>query len=391
MSHAKSHLHLSEREEQLPPAIIGKLLKLAVESKNVISLGPGEPDFPAPQPIIEWTKQFADKCSHYSPPGGRAELKEAIIKKLARENRIYTHSGNIIVTSGSQEALLLALACAADVGEQILMPNPSYMAYLPTIEILDATPVFFDIKEKDNFEPDIGEIRKKIDPRKTKALIINSPANPTGNVISKKVLEEIADLAIEFDLYVFSDEAYERIIYGNAKHYSIGSFNGMEDHVVTFQTMSKTYAMCGYRLGYATGPKEIIDAMTKMHLYTTLSAPTISQMVATKALNDLPSKYVKEMVNEYDRRRKMIAKRLNGMGLPTPTPHGAFYTFSNISHYTKSNSFDFSKQILQKAKVAVMPGSEFGSNGDQYIRCSYATKYERIEEAMDRLERFLKK
>ncbi len=381
-------VHIAEREIQLPEAVIGKLLKIAAEDKSILSLGPGEPDFPAPKPIVDFTKEFADKCNHYSPPGGRHELKEAIIKKLKKENRIDASPSNIIVTCGSQEALLLATACTLDVGEEIIIPNPSFLGYLPTFELFNAFPVPLELKEEEDWDINPDRLKQLIDKKKTKAIMINTPANPTGNVLSKKLLEEIADIAIENNIYVFSDEAYERLIYGK-KHVSIASLNGMHDHTISFYTFSKSYAMCGYRVGYAVGPRNVIEAMTKTHIYSTLCSPTISQMVAAKALA-IDDSHISKMVKEYDRRRKYIVKRLNQMGLPTVMPYGAFYTFSNIKGI-HDNSFQFAYDVLKQAKVAVMPGREFGRFGEGYIRCSYATDYKIIVQAMDRLEKYVKK
>jgi len=289
-----------------------------------------------------------------------------------------------MVTGGSQEALLLAVAATLDVSEQIIIPNPSFLAYLPTVEMFNAFPKFVELKEEEKFEINPDRVKKLIDKKKTKVLLINSPANPTGAVIRKKVLEELADIAIENDLYIFSDEAYEKIIY-EGKHTSIGSLNGMDKHVLTFQTFSKSYAMCGYRVGYVCGPQNVIEVMTKTHVYSTICAPTISQMLAVKALS-LPNKYTNNMVKEYKRRRDFLVKRMNEIGLKTVKPEGAFYTFSNIG----KNSRKFSMDLLKKAKVAVVPGSEFGSFGEGYIRCSYATDYKIIEKALDRIEKFVR-
>ncbi|MEK6840293.1 MAG: aminotransferase class I/II-fold pyridoxal phosphate-dependent enzyme, partial [Nanoarchaeota archaeon] len=299
------------------------------------------------------------------------------------------HPSNVIVTTGSQEALLFATACTLDVSEQIIIPNPSFLGYLPMFELFDAFPVALELREDEGWDINVDRLKGLIDPKKTKAIMINSPANPTGTVMSKKVMEELADVALEHNLYIFSDEAYERLIYGGKKHISMASLNGMQDHVVSFYTFSKTFAMCGYRVGYAVGPRNLIEAMTKTHIYTTLCAPTISQMVAADALS-IPTKYIDVMVHEYDKRRKFIVQRLNEMGLPTVTPHGAFYTFSNIQS-VHDNSFQFAYDLLKQAKVAVMPGREFGRYGEGYIRCSYATELHAIDEAMERLEKYVKK
>lgn len=381
-------VHISERELELPDAVIAKLLRIASEDKSVISLGPGEPDFDLPEPILKAVKNLKKDCGHYSAPGGRKELKEALIRKLKKENKINTDQNNIIVTCGSQEALMLASMCSLDVGEEIVLPDPGFMGYESAVDLISAVPVKLELREDENFSVNPDRLKKIIDKKRTKVILINSPSNPTGQVITKNILEEIADIAIENDLYVFSDEAYERLIY-DKKHVSIGSLNGMEDYTVSFYTFSKSYAMCGFRVGYAVGPEEIINAMTKTHIYSTLCAPTPSQMVAVEALK-IDDKHTQKMVDEYRKRRDFIHKRLNEIGLPTLKPDGAFYTFSNIKDYSKK-SFKFAGALLKKAKVAVLPGAEFGRFGEGYIRCSYATDLELIKKAMDRIENFIKR
>ena len=378
-------MHISEREAELPDAVIGKLIKLATEDPRIVSLGHGEPDFSLPKPLQQYASRIAGKYNHYSSPGGVRELREAIAKKLKKDNKVRANPENIVVTCGSQEALMLAVACSTDVSEQIIIPNPSFLGYLPTLELLDTFPVFLELKESDRWQIDTDKLKNLIDRKKTTAILINTPSNPTGTVLDKKVLEEIADIAVEYDLYIFSDEAYEKIIY-EKKHLSIGRFNGMEEHVATFQTFSKSYAMAGYRLGYVAAPTELAQAITKTHIYSTICAPTFSQMLGIKALS-LPQKYITHMVNEYKKRGLYIYKRLNEMGLHTLKPEGAFYAFANIG---KKNSQKFAKQLLAKAHVAVIPGSEFGSHGEGYIRMSYATRMDKIKIATDRIEKFLK-
>ncbi len=379
--------HISERELELPDAVIAKLLKLASEDKSVISLGPGEPDFDLPEYLQRALKKIPKTCNHYAPPGGRADLKNALIKKLAKDNKIHAEPENIIITAGSQEAILLGAMCSLDIGEQVILPDPGFMGYLPCFELLHAVPISLPLLEEDKFSIDPDKLRSLVDKKRTKVIVINTPANPTGTVLSRKVLEEVADIAVENNLYIFSDEAYEHIVY-DQKHVSIGSLNGMEDYAVSLFTFSKSYAMCGFRVGYAVGPKQLIDAMTRTHIYTTLSAPNPSQILAKEALS-MPRKYIQQMVNEYRKRRDFLVRRLNEIGLPTIMPEGAFYTLSNIQEHSK-NSFKFAGSILKKAKVAVVPGREFGVHGEGYIRCSYATVLKRIEEAMDCVERFLR-
>lgn len=380
-------VHISERELELPDSIIGKLQGIAAEHKDVISLGVGEPDFITPKPILDYAAKVISKATHYSAPGGRTDLKEAICKKLKKDNKINADIDNIIVTCGSQEAIFSALLASLDPSEQVILPNPGYLGYIPAIDLVEGSPVYVKLKEESNFEINPDDVKRLIDKKKTKVILINTPSNPTGNVISRKVLEELADIAVETDTYIFSDEAYEKLIY-DKKHISVGSLNGMEKYAVTFQTFSKSYAMCGFRLGYAAGPKKLIEAMTKSSHYVTLCPPHLSQLLGIKALS-LPNSYIEKMRVEYDRRRRFIVKRLNDIGLRTRMPNGAFYTFSNIEHISK-NSLNFCKKLLNKEKVAVVPGSEFGIYGEGYIRCSYATDLNKIKIAMERIERFVK-
>jgi aminotransferase len=276
-----------------------------------------------------------------------------------------------------------------DPGEKIIVPNPSFLAYIPMIETVTGTQVSVPLLEKDGFEfnPDIVE--KSIDKR-TRALLINTPGNPTGRVFKKKTLEELADIAIDKNLVIFSDEAYEKFIYDKTKHISIASLNGMKDRVMTFQSLSKTYAMPGWRLGYASGPKEIIESMVRTHLYVSLCAPTISQLAAIVALEG-KQKCVEDMRKEYDRRRKLVVKRIKEIPMISCLePEGAFYAFPNITRM-KMNSSEAAKFFLKKAKVLTVPGTEFGKYGEGYVRMSYATSYEKIREAMDRIEDAIRK
>ncbi|PIV67975.1 MAG: aromatic amino acid aminotransferase, partial [Candidatus Aenigmarchaeota archaeon CG01_land_8_20_14_3_00_37_9] len=327
--------------------------------------------------------------THYSPIGGRAETKEAIAKKLKKDNGIDASPEEIVVTCGSQEALYLATLSLVDPGEKIIVPDPGFLAYIPMVETVSATPVSLPLREENGFEFDPGELERLIDQR-TKVIIINSPSNPTGGILKKKTLEKLADIAIQHDLVIFSDEAYEKLVYDGKKHISMASLNGMNDRVLTFQSFSKTYAMAGFRIGYVAGPIDLIKAMTRLHIYTTVSAPTVSQIAAVEALNG-SQKCVEEMRKEYDRRRKLITKRLEEMPkISSLKPEGAFYAFPNISKLGMS-SVEASNFFLKKAKVLVVPGSEFGRWGKGYVRMSYATAYEKIEEAMDRIESAVRK
>ena len=270
----------------------------------------------------------------------------------------------------------------------MLIPNPGYLAYLPAIELSDGKPVSYKLEEKNNFQPDPDQI-KKLANKKTKAIIINSPSNPTGQVYPRKLLEEIAGIAREKNLYIFSDEAYEKLIYDNEKHVSIASLNGMKDYVISLYTFSKSYAMCGFRLGYVVAPKKLSESIIESSHFLTISPPHISQLMAVKALS-LPNRHINRMVRAYNRRRKYLVKRLNKINLITKEPKGAFYAFSNIKYVTKKSSYQFSQDFLKKAKVAVVPGTEFGEYGEGYIRFSYATKLFLIKKALERIEKYLK-
>ena len=378
---------MSERSEELPVTTIGELIKIAEEKRGVISLGPGEPDFDSPRNIVSFAcKRLKEGYTHYSPPGGRSDLKEAIVKKLKRYNKIKTAPENVIVTCGSTESIMLGLMCCIDPGEGVLLPDPGFLGYRPTVEILNGMPLSIPHQEEDGFQFSIEKAERIVIPEKTNVMIINSPSNPTGVVYKKKTMEEIADFVCEYDLLVVSDEAYEKLVYGGEKHVSFASLNGMGERTLTLQSFSKSYAMPGFRLGYAAGPERIVNMMKKIHIYSTVCAPTVSQEAALEALKG-PQTAVERMRKEYDRRRKLIIKRLNEIrGFSCIEPKGAFYAFPNIKSFGMK-SFEFSKWLLKKAKVAVVPGTEFGRCGEGYIRCSYATSYEKIEEAMFRIEK----
>lgn len=382
---------ISDREEELPVSTIGKVLKIAAESKDVISLGPGEPDFDSPPHIIRAAKKYLDKrFTHYSPVGGRTDFKEAIVKKLKRDNKISVTPDNIVVTTGATEAILLALMATVDPGEGVLIPNPGFLSYKPTVEVLNGMPLSIPLYEEDNFDLSVDRMRKVIVPEKTRVLIMNTPSNPTGTVFSKKSLEEVADFARENELLILSDEAYEKLVYDDARHISIGSLNGMEDYVLTLHSFSKTYAMPGFRIGYAAGPEEIVKAMTKLHIFTSLSAPTISQATAMDALKG-NQECVEDMRREYNRRRKMIVKRINEIpGFCCTNPKGAFYAFPNIKSFGMK-SLEFVEWLIKNAKVATVPGTEFGKFGEGYIRLSYATSYSLIEKALDMIDKAIRK
>lgn len=379
---------ISKRESELPPSTIGNMLKIAGENKKIISLGLGEPDFLPPPSVIASVKRNAAKATHYAPTEGIAELRRAVAKKLRKENRMHVNADNVIITNGSNESIMIALMCTIDPGEEVLVPDPGFMDYRPVVEILNGYPMPYKISEEDDFELNPDSIKESINPGKAKVIVLNTPSNPTGNVMKRKTLEEVADIAVDNNLLVVADEAYEKFVYGKSKHVSMASLNGVQDNVITLQSFSKTYAMTGFRVGYSAGPEKIVNAMKKVHVYTSISAPTISQFAAIDALKTRKS-YIEKARKEYEHRGSFLHKRLEEIGLTCNTPQGAFYLFPGIRNLGLSSE-KFAQMILEKAKVAILPGTEFGKHGEGFVRLSYATAYDRIAEAADRMEKVIK-
>ena len=377
-----SKIILSKREKNMRHGIVGSYLKKSIEDKSVISLGPGEPDFKTSKRILDYGSKLLSKgySTHYSPPGGRESLKKKIIEDLSKNYNLNYNTNNVVVTSGSQEALMLGLISTIDPNDEVILPTPSYMGYIPTIQFLNGKVKEVGSKMENNFDLNVEDIRKTIT-KKTKGIILCNPSNPTGMIYSKKMLEELSDLVIENNLFVMSDECYVDLIYDNNKFTSFAKLNGMKQHAITLRSFSKSHAMCGFRVGYAVGPSNIIKEMTETHINTTISAPTISQYMAEYAL-DYGRSYTKKMLIEYNRRRKLITNGLNKIGYMTLMPQGAFYVFPNI----ESNSKNFSDNLLKNKKIVTIPGTEFGNAGESYIRMSYATSKENIIKALDRIK-----
>lgn len=383
----KPHI-ISERTQELPHTIFNKIISIS-KKKSVISLGPGEPDFSTPNNISTAGKRAIDRgYTHYTPSEGFRELREALAKKLKRFNHISVDDpmDSICVTCGSTESLLLGLFSTIDANEQVLVPDPGFLAYRPMVEMIDAQAISYGLHEDNGFQLDIDAIKQLVTPR-TKAIVINTPSNPTGTVFNHSLIEELADLAVEKNLTVISDEAYESFTFDGEKHISIGSLNGMENYVISMFSFSKTYAMPGWRIGYTVASPKIIESMSRMHIYTSLCAPSISQMAALAAITG-PQSSVKKMCQEYDRRRKFILKRLKNINCleVKVQPHGAFYVFPRIRPPTHMKSEQFALWLLDKTGVVTVPGTEFGPAGEGFIRLSYATRMDLIEESMNRLE-----
>ena len=380
--------YLSRQVATLKPSGIRKFFDIAATMKDVISLGIGEPDFTTPEPILRaGMDSLQSGATHYTSNAGILELRQAIAENLDRLYHVrYDPATEIIVTVGVSEALYLAMTALLDPGDEVIIPTPCFVSYQAEVLLAGGVPVELPGRMENNFELDPDELKLAITPR-TKAILLGYPNNPTGAVASRETLLQVSRIAEEHDLIVISDEIYDRLVYGT-QHVCFPALPGMQPRTVLLGGFSKDYAMTGWRIGYAAGPAEIIRGLVRVHQYTVMSAPTTAQDAALVALR-VGEPYVQEMLAEYDRRRKLIVSGLNRLGLPTFEPCGAFYAFPKIS-VSGMDDETFAQQLLQEERVAVVPGSSFGLGGEGFVRCSYATTYEKIEEALFRMERFMR-
>jgi len=376
----------SKRSARIPPSGIMAAFEKAQKMTGLVRFELGEPDFNTPSRIRDAAKRALDSgFTHYTSSRGLLELRREIARKLDEDNGIVASpDGEIVVTAGACCAVYLAMLALVNPGDEVLLPDPAWPAYEPCALLSEASVVYYPTREEDNFAPDPQALRERITP-KTKILLINSPNNPTGSVASSSTLKEIANLAEEHRLIVISDEVYEKLVYDGMRHQSFAALSGMGERTVTINSFSKTYAMTGWRLGYAVAPTNIVDEMAKMNLYANTCANSIAQVAGIEAIRG-PQECVREMAEEYDRRRRFVLERLNKISKITCTrPEGAFYVFPNISRLGMS-SLDFSMHLLEKGKVSTVPGSEFGKHGEGYLRISYATSMANLREGLDRLE-----
>jgi aminotransferase len=380
---------VSERITTVPPSGIRRFFDIAATMEGVISLGIGEPDFDTPEPIVQaGVESLKRGQTHYTSNSGLIELRRALAEHLDRMyGQTYNPASEILVTVGVSEALYLALAATLDPGDEVIIPEPCFVSYAPEVVFAGGTPVMVPTMVEHDFQVTAEAIAAAITPR-TKVLLIGYPNNPTGAVMSREHLNEIAAVVKQHDLLVISDEIYDRLVYG-VKHVCFPSLPGMYSRTILLQGFSKAYAMTGWRIGYIAAPAEILDMLRKVHQYTIMSAPTISQYAALTALRE-GEPFVQEMVAEYDRRRRLIVGGLNEIGLKCFEPQGAFYAFPSIE-VTGMDGNEFAETLLHEEKVAVVPGVAFGKAGEGYVRCSYATAYEKIEEALERLHKFVRR
>ncbi len=375
---------------KIRPSGIRKLFDLAQKMEGVISLGIGAPDFDTPSHIKEAAKKALDEgYTRYTPNAGFPDLREVLSKKVKRDNNLDYSSDEVIVSDGGcTGSILLSMLALVNPGDEVIISDPCFVVYEPVVRIAGATPVFVLIDEENEFRMLPEDVEKAISPR-TKLIFLNSPSNPTAGVQSEEDLKGIADLAINHDLYVISDEVYEKMLYDGLSHYSIAALDGMRDRTVTVNSLSKTYSMTGWRIGYAVANREIIDQMVKLQQYSMVHAPSISQRAALAAIEG-PQDFVEKMVKTFDKRRRFIVPRLNEIdGFYCSTPKGAFYTFPNITKFGKTSE-ELSQFLLQRASVAVVSGTSFGANGEGHLRLSYAQTIDKLEEACDRIEKAVK-
>ncbi len=358
--------------------------ELKSQGKDIISFSLGEPDFATPKHIIDAAKASLDRGdTHYTPSPGIPELRKAIAEKLKKENNIAAQAGNIIVTPGAKQAIFEAMLSVLEEGDEAILFDPAWVSYEPCIKLAGARPVWVPTNQDNGFTPEgLAEYVTK----KTKLVVINSPCNPTGSVYGRKTLNEIAELAVDKNIMVLSDEIYEKIIYGR-EHISIGSLDGMQELTTTVNGFSKAYAMTGWRLGYVHAPKEIYENMLKLHSHSVSQATSFVQYAGIAALQGDQS-CVASMVKEFRTRRDILIRGLNELGIKCAMPDGAFYAFADVS--ACGSGEEVAELLLNKAFVATTPGAAFGEAGTDFIRISYATSQERIKEALRRMEAVLK-
>ena len=380
---------LSERVVNLPPSGIRKFFDVVNEMDDAISLGVGEPDFDTPWHIREEGIYSLEKGrTFYTSNSGLKDLKVEICNYLKRRcDVLYDPNSEVLVTVGGSEAIDLALRVMLEPGDEVLIPQPSYVSYVPCTILANGTPVVIELEEKDDFRLTPEKLLEKITP-KSKILILPFPNNPTGAIMEREDLEKIAKIVEEKDLFVISDEIYCELTY-SGRHVTIASLPGMRERTVLINGFSKSYAMTGWRLGYAAAPREILQQMLKIHQYAIMCAPTTSQYAAISALRN-GDEDVEQMREAYSQRRRYLVHALREMGLDCFEPYGAFYVFPSIKKFGMTSD-EFATRLLQEEKVAVVPGTAFGDCGEGFLRISYAYSLESLKVALDRIRRFVER
>ncbi len=379
---------LSDRTVALKPSGIRKFFDVVNEMPDAISLGVGEPDFDTPWHIRDVGIYSLEKGrTFYTSNSGLMELRSEICRYLKRKYDLsYNPKDEVLITVGGSEAIDIALRAMINPGEEVIIPQPSYVSYEPCAILANANPVIINLKNENEFRLTAAELEEAITD-KTKVVIMPFPNNPTGAIMERKDLEAVAEVIIKHDLYVISDEIYAELTYSDSGHVSIASIPGMLERTIVINGFSKSYAMTGWRLGFACGPKKIIEQMTKIHQFAIMCAPTTSQYAAIEALRHGDDD-VKEMCDAYNQRRRYLLHTFKQMGLPCFEPFGAFYVFPCIKEFGMSSD-EFALRLLEEEKVAVVPGTAFGDSGEGFLRISYAYSIESLKEAIGRIESFI--
>jgi aminotransferase len=384
---------ISQRVHAVPPSGIRRYFDIAATMDDVISLGIGEPDFVTPAPILQaGITSLHRGHTAYTSNAGMIELRSAVAQKLSNlyGGPAYDPETEVLITVGVSEAMYLIMQAILDPGDEVIVPQPCFVSYTASVLLAGGTVVDIPTYAKDDFRVEPQAIRAAITPR-TKALLIGFPSNPTGAVMDRAGMLEIARIAEEHDLIVISDEIYDRLVYADHQHVMFAALPGMAERTVHLGGMSKDYAMTGWRIGYALGPTDLLGAMRKIHQYLIMSASTTGQEAALEALtNPIVENFVHEMVASYDQRRRVIVAGLNEIGLDCFEPKGAFYAFPSVAK-TGMNEHEFAEQLLLEERVAVVPGSAFGAGGEGHVRCAYAASMENIEKALERMYRFMRR
>lgn len=379
---------IARRVASLKPSGIRKFFDIAATMDDVISLGIGEPDFTTPEPILQAGLRSLQRGeTHYTSNHGKFKLRQALSEHLQHLYGVrYDPVEEMVITVGVSEALYLTMTALLDPGDEVIIPTPCFVSYQPEVILAGGVPVEIPTHMQDNFQVDPDRIRRAITPH-TKAIFVAYPNNPTGAVASREVLLEIAGIAEEHDLVLISDEIYDRLVY-NFEHVCVPAFSEeTRRRTVLLGGFSKDYAMTGWRIGYAAGPADVIKGMVRIHQYSVMSAPTTAQDAALEALLS-GEEHVRKMVAEYDRRRRLMVDGFNRLGLKTFEPKGAFYAFPQVTA-TGMDDEVFCQKLLEEEHVAIVPGNSFGPGGEGFARACYATAYEKIEEALRRLENFM--
>lgn len=378
---------LSQKIVDIEPSGIRKFFDIVSEMSDAISLGVGEPDFDTPWNVREEGIHCLEKGrTFYTSNSGLKELREEISRYLKRKYQLsYSSENEIFLTVGGSEAIDVALRCMIDPGDEVLIPQPSYVSYLPCAVMADATPVIIELSADNQFKLTKEQLLENIT-EKTKILVLPFPNNPTGAIMTREELLELVPVIIEKDLYVISDEIYSELTYGQ-KHCSIAGFPGMKERTVVINGFSKAFAMTGWRLGYACGPANIIAQMVKLHQFAIMCAPTNSQFAAIEALRNCDTDVAK-MVEAYDQRRKYLLHAFEQMGITCFEPFGAFYVFPSIQKFGMTSE-EFATRLLNEQKLAVVPGTAFGASGEGFVRISYAYSIENLKIGLERIQKFI--